>query len=185
MIGVAAVAGLGMLVWLRKTAATTETAGAAGLVGSGLSSSSGWAGMPITVNTKPLPVSDAAPRNAAPTPAPTPVQGGAAATGGRFVAGPAGGGNGDRGEFWYSLAGPNGMMTATVDDPGQIQELRDIRTWVQDYNVNDPTQVQSMFDQGRATGRSYDEVVSDLAAATGYYSTDVGKVASGAGVAKW
>lgn len=187
IMGLAAIGGLGLLLWLRKTAAATETAGASGLL-SGAANASGWASSPIVFQTKPQTVADATTANKAPAPQPVATPGGAAAAAGnRFVSGPAGSaGNAGRGEFWYSAVVPNGQeITATVDDPGKIAELRDIREWVQGFNVNDKTQVQSIFDQARATGRSYDEAVADLGAATGYYSSDVGRVASGAGVAKW
>ena len=77
IMGLAAIGGVGLLLWLRKTAAATETAGASGLL-SGAANASGWASSPIVINTttKPNAVADAvakAPPVAAPAPAPAPV----------------------------------------------------------------------------------------------------------------
>ena len=73
IMGLAAIGGVGLLLWLRKTAAATETAGASGLL-SGAANASGWASSPIVINTttKPNAVADGAAANKAPAQPPKP-----------------------------------------------------------------------------------------------------------------
>lgn len=74
IMGVAAVAGIGLLLYLRKTGDSASIAGAGSLVGAA-SGASNWAAQPIIINTKAPPVvADATAQSPAPAPAPAPVQ---------------------------------------------------------------------------------------------------------------
>lgn len=75
IMGVAAVAGIGLLLYMRKSGDQATIAGAV----SGLNNAGGfenWASQPIVINatTKPLPVADTVAAAPAPAPAPAPVQ---------------------------------------------------------------------------------------------------------------
>lgn len=183
MMGIAAVAGIGLLLYLRKSGDGAAIASTGGTMANGASLGGLWGASPIAVvSTKPAVVdASAASRAPAPTAAPPAAGSGSAS---RFVSGPSGSDKGAGSEFYYRTMGPNGMIQGSVE-AARNAELREVRDWVQGYNVNDPGQVQAMFDAARNTGRSYEDTVRDLAAATGYMDNDVGKVASGAGVARW
>lgn len=187
IMGLAAVAGVGLILWMRKSAADQETAGAAGVMGSAVGAmGSGWAGMPITINTtKPLTVSDTAARNTAPAAVTVARPGAAAAVGSPFVAGPAGGAAGPGSKYSYRTQGYNGVITGSVNDAAEEAKLDVIAGFLQGIDVGDPAQVQALYERGRATGRSYDETNRDIAAASGYVDNDVARVAANAGVARW
>jgi hypothetical protein len=72
IMGVAAVAGIGLLLYMRKSGDQATLAGSASIVGS---ASAPWSSQPIVINatTKPLPVSDAAAATPAPAPKPPPA----------------------------------------------------------------------------------------------------------------
>lgn len=70
IMGVAAVAGIGLLLYMRKSGDQATLAGSASMVGS---ASAPWSSQPIVINatTKPLPVSDAVASSPAPSSAPS------------------------------------------------------------------------------------------------------------------
>lgn len=186
IMGLAAVAGIGLLLYLRRGSDSSAIASTGGAVGNGAGLSGLWGATGPIVISNPLaraPVADTSAANKAPAPAAAPPAAGSGSAS-RFVSGPSGSDKGAGSEFYYRTMGPNGMIQGSVE-AARNAELREVRDWVQGYNVNDPSQVQAMFDAAKSTGRSYDDTVRDLAASTGYMDNDVGKVASGAGVARW
>lgn len=89
-------------------------------------------------------------------------------------------------KYYYRTAGPNGVIAAGVEDPTQIGMLDTIKGYLDNgFNVNDKSQVQTLYDHARATGRTWEEANRDIAAASGYLDNDVTRVAVNAGVAKW
>lgn len=72
LMGVAAVAGIGLLLYMRKSGDEATIAGSASLVGA---ASAPWSSTPIVINasTKPLEVADGAAASPAPPPPPAPA----------------------------------------------------------------------------------------------------------------
>lgn len=187
IMGLAAVAGIGLLLYLRRNADSAGVVAAANTL-NGASYAGTWGASPApvttTASTKPAAV-DAVASGGAPVANPAPVAAGGGSSS-KFVAG-AGGGNGDStSPYYYQTMGPNGVIRAGVNDPTQVGMLDTIKAYLGDgFNVHDKSQVQTLYDHARATGRSWEEANRDIAAASGYIDNDVTRVALNAGVAKW
>lgn len=73
VMGVAAVAGIGLLLYLRKSGDSSTIAGAGTLMGAAAAANN-WATQPIVINTKAPPVvADTTAKSPAPAPAPAPA----------------------------------------------------------------------------------------------------------------
>lgn len=187
IMGLAAVAGIGLLLYLRRNADTAGVTAAANTL-NGASYAGTWGASPApvttTASTKPAAV-DAVATSKPPAANPAPVAAGGGSAS-KFVTG-AGGSNGDStSPYYYQTMGPNGVIRAGVNDPEQVGMLDTIKAYLGNgFNVHDSAQVQTLYDHARATGRSWEEANRDIAAASGYIDNDVTRVALNAGVAKW
>lgn len=195
MMGIAAVAGIGLLLYLRKNGDAAAVAGAGGTLAAA-GGAGAWGSNPLainayaaatgttTANTKPAIVDTTATgKPPVQNPAPQPAASGSAS---KFVGGP-GGSNGDStSAYYYQTMGPNGVIRAGVEDPTQIGMLDTIKAYLGNgFNVHDKAQVQTLYDHAKATGRSWEEANRDIAAASGFIDNDVTRVAVNSGVAKW
>lgn len=86
VMGVAAVAGIGLLLYLRKSGDFSAIGSAGTLVGAA-SAANNWATQPIVINTKAPPVvADTTAKSPAPAPAPAPADSGGAGWGAGYPA---------------------------------------------------------------------------------------------------
>lgn len=105
VMGVAAVAGIGLLLYLRKSG-DSSAIGASGSMLGAAAAANNWASQPyvITTNTKAPAVVDNSPKSPAPAPAPSASSGGASWGGGsnQTGSGDLGGGLNSKGEWVYA-----------------------------------------------------------------------------------
>lgn len=178
VMGVAAVAGIGLLLYMRKQGDGATLASSGALVGSG-SSGSAWASAPIVITNTKAPVVDntaAAPVANIKPPVQTavpPAQTSTFAIGGGPTNNPTKPGSG-----YFGAGGTE------INDPAQVGRLDSVSAFIKTLDWSDANKANSAASLGDAA-RQYGVSQREIAIASGYRDEDIARLLEGQNVARY
>lgn len=182
VMGLAAVAGIGLLLYMRKNADAQGVAGAGATV-SAAGGVGAWGVNPVTINsTKPLAVDKTAIGTVpVATLAPPPAASGSATN----FAGVGSDAPAQNVAYWVWSDVGQGKNGVPITDAARVAELDGVRAFATQHDLTSDKGTQDVFAAARGQGMSYNETLQTLGSAFKFTDREIAAHADKYGVGRW